>query len=153
VSATQAAVQLSDLTSGYPVETLERLTWRGVMQAEGNFRMGLIQDLDRLDIRPDVRLNAAVLQRFRPGETTLTPRGLGDFRVTLTTEWQSVRARFANALAAAIYEDPQLGARTFDTEAVDNVGNHVAPPRSNPGAPGLFEFRMPCEAALIIAKK
>jgi hypothetical protein len=152
VSATGTAVNMQTLATGMTRERLLELSWEQVDKTDGLFRMALILDLDRNDIRPEVRLNAAVLKRFRPQATSIRPQGLGDFHEELTPEWRPVRARFANALVAAMREDVNLGARGMTTEALDEYGNVKAPPRAHRGFPGLIEIRMPAEAALVVAK-
>ena len=154
MSASGTAVNMQTLASGLTAEQLERCTWAEIDATQGLFRMGVIQDLERNDIRPEVRLNPAILAKFRPkGPKAIIPQGVGDFRYTLTEEWQSVRAKFANSLAARAREDVNLGARGMTTETLDEYGNVKAPPRAHRGFPGLIEIRMPVEAALIVVKE
>lgn len=152
MSAATTAIPLATLTSGVTRERLAELTWEQVNKLDGLIRMAVIQDLDRNDIRPEVRLNPALARKFRGGVERIRPQGLGDFHYELTTDWQPVRARFANALAAAMREDENLGARGMTAEAVDEYGLIKAPPRAHRGTPGLIEIRMPAEAALVVAK-
>lgn len=143
-------IEMQSLSSGLTQAALEKLTWAEFNATDGILRMALVQDLERNDIRPEVRLDAEALQRLKPGATSIRPQGVGDFRYELTTEWKPVRARFANALVAAAREDANLGARRMEAEKVDRLGNVVAPPRSVRGEPNLIEYRLPGDTALVV---
>lgn len=137
-------------TTGRDPDFLGALTWDQVAVAERGSRRGMIfADLERLDIRPQVRLTAEGLKAVKAGELdpVLTIYGL---RRTLTGEWQEVKPTWALGLHENMKEDATLGARTMR----DVVKNHPSGKFENPEAVSAriwFEFRMPSEAALVVA--
>lgn len=141
-------IEMNSLTTSLDKGTLAKLTWAEIDGTTGLLRMALIKDLERNDIRPEVAIDPAALERFRPGEVFL-PARVGDLDYTLTATWQPVLPRYANALAAARREDVNLGAPGMTTEVTDEYGLIKAPPRAHQGFPGLIRFRMPCEAPKI----
>lgn len=147
MSAVHFTMGAETFTSGLTREVLRSLTWAQVMAMQGVQRAMVLRDLDRHDIRPLVRLDAATLARFRKGATTLDPQlgEVGD--VVLTTEWQSVRAAFASALHFRALEDATLGGPSMEMVAMDDShGGKMYIPQATRGFPGLIEIRMPADA-------
>lgn len=152
MSATVIDPASESFTSGIPREQLRRITWAEVLGLRGVFRMQVLRDLERYDIRPDVRVNLEALQSFRPGATSLDPQ-LGEaWDYVLDGEWQSVRLDFAVSLYHRAAEDPTLGAPTMREQIVDDgLGGKFYNPAPVAGV-RLFEFRFPAERLVVKGK-
>ncbi len=140
------------VTTGWTPERLAELTWDDVKDVSRLARTALIRDLDRYDIRPQVRLNPGALSRFKKGAKSLMPEIGGGFRYVLTDEWQSVKPAYAFLLHTLRAERPDLGAESMeDVLGDDGYGGKTVIQRRKPGVPDLFEFRMPADASLVLA--
>lgn len=133
-------------TSGLTREFLKTLTFEQWATLRGSRRAMIAKDLEKFEIRAQIRLNPDILKRFRPKANSLDI-GFHDFvDGPLTTEWMSVRASIAASLWHDMHEDVNLGGPGMSMVQVDDgSGGKMTIPQATQGFPGLIEFRMPCE--------
>jgi hypothetical protein len=146
MSATTYQMGAGNFTSGLTAEFLGRLTWAQIAGLAGVQRAMVLRDLDNFDLRPEVRVNPILLNRFRPKAQDLVVE-LGGAPLVLTPRWQSVRPGVAMDLFHRCKEDGTLGGPSMRIVPMDDtMGGKMYVPQADPGLPGLIEFRMPCEA-------
>ncbi len=133
-------------TSGLTRELLKTLRFEDWATLRGARRAMIAKDLERYDIRPQIRLNADVLKRFKPKATSIDV-GLSEvLDGPLTCEWVTVRPSVAVSLYHDMKEDANLGGPGMAMVMMDDgSGGKMSIPQSTSGYPGLIEFRMPCE--------
>lgn len=133
-------------SSGLTRDFLKTLTWKQIIDVKG-IRLAMIaKDLERYDLRPEIRLNPEVFKKFRPKERGIDI-GMADvFDNPLTTEWRTVRPEVAIRLNHDMREDVNLGGPGMVPVVMDDgTGGKMVIPQATQGFPGLIEFRMPCE--------
>lgn len=142
---------VKDVTTGLPKDVLAGVTWRQVAELVGLNRARVLNDLEKYDIRVQVRLNPDELAAFRPGATGLVVN-LGDVEgdVLFTTEWTSLRPSTASLLDRRRHEEANLGAQGQEMTSVsDGYGGKTFHPFPTRAFPDLWEFRLPCEVPVL----
>lgn len=145
------------LSSGASRDQLRALTWKELAAMRGIQRSAVLLDMERFDIRAEVRVSPDALRQFRP-------KGPREVRVdldenlggplVLTEEWQPLRAPSAGLLAMRAGEDPNLGAEYCEMQKIpDGYGGFQFIAERRPGVADLIEFRLPGDTALALAGK